>query len=119
MILSIAHHPFRSSGHHGDANIFNKQYFKKYIIGKVDAHFAGHDHHLSYEGQENGTHMYITGAGAKLRDVDIVSYPKFAASRLGYLTLEYQRDGFNVEFISLGKDDEREVIFSNKILRRK
>lgn len=115
LIISIAHHPFRSSGKHGDANIFNKQYFKKYIIGRVDAHFAGHDHHLSYEGEEDGTQMYITGAGGKLRDVKPLNFPRFSASRLGYAVLTYEYDKFKVEFVSLDQDNKREVIFSNDI----
>lgn len=114
-IFSIAHHPIKSSGKHGDAKFFNKWYFKKYITGKVSAHFGGHDHHLSYEGQEKGTHMYVTGAGGKLRPVKEVKLPKFAISKLGYITMTYQGDSFKVSLIGVNENSEREVLFTNTI----
>ncbi len=114
-IFSIAHHPYISSGKHGNANPFNKIFFRKYILGKVTAHFAGHDHHLSYEGVNRGTHHFVTGAGGKLRDVEILEHPLFSASRFGYVALTYKGDKFIYEFVSLNENNEREVLFTGTL----
>lgn len=99
-VFSYAHHPYKSAGSHGDASFFIRAFLKKYIIGKMDAHFAGHDHHLSYEGISQGTELFVSGGGNSLRSVDQLEPPLFSASRLGFLVLTYQGDHFEYQFVS-------------------
>ncbi len=114
-IFSFSHHPYISSGKHGGANPFNKLFFKKYILGKSFAHFAGHDHHLSYEGVKAGTHHFVTGAGGKLRPVRALQFPKFAISTLGYINLIYMGGYYKYEFIGLSGNNKREVLFTGEL----
>jgi len=66
--IAIAHHPYWSSGKHGDAKYQLKPFYEKYLLGKVDVVITGHDHNLSFEGCSKGTCHYTSGSGAKLRD---------------------------------------------------
>ena len=62
----LAHHPHKSV-RDSDKNL--KKFYEKFIVGQFDLIVAGHDHHLSYVGNERGTHMFISGGGGKpIRD---------------------------------------------------
>lgn len=64
---AFGHHPYKSSGPHGDAKGDIKEFLEKHIIGKFDGYIAGHDHHLERAGNESGTELILSGAGCKLR----------------------------------------------------
>jgi tartrate-resistant acid phosphatase type 5 len=93
LTLAFGHHPRYSSGKHGDAKFTTKVFLDSVISGKVDGYFAGHDHNLEDVGVIDGTHHFVSGAGAKLRP--IASIPKkWALSKLGYQTLSvYYKNG--------------------------
>lgn len=83
--LAFGHHPYKSSGHHGDASPLTKYFLKYSIIGKVDAYFSGHEHQLSHEGKVKGTELFISGSFAKTRKLE--KTPLFGTSQHGYIVL--------------------------------
>lgn len=95
--FALGHHPYKSVGKHGDAGHFLSTFFQDHVIGRVDAYLAGHDHNLSFEGTEDGTHIFVSGAGAKLRDLKKQSKEgDFAVSKLGYVAVTVNRDAGEV-----------------------
>jgi len=58
----LGHHPHKSVR---DSKVALKDFYEKYIVGQFDLIVTGHDHHLSYVGNERGTHMFISGGGGK------------------------------------------------------
>ena len=76
--FSFSHHPYISNGTHGNAGKYEgipfipfvsgasvKKFFEKEICGKVDFHFAGHDHNMQLLKKKCGTNFLVHGAGAK------------------------------------------------------
>jgi len=91
--ISVAHHPYLSSGKsHGDAGKELgtkrlKKFYEKYLVGKIDYSFGGHEHIISFEGEVKGTKFFVSGAGSKLnRCVD--TKRNFCLASLGYLALD-------------------------------
>ena len=85
--IAFGHHPYRSSGWHGDASGDIEDFLEDYIIGKVDMYIAGHDHNLEDAGTVNGTRLLVSGAGAKLRDLK-KKPGVWGASKLGYVIVK-------------------------------
>lgn len=64
--LLFGHHPYRSSGAHGDDVIVERFLAPWLQTGAIDAGFFGHDHHQEhYAAQE--TELFIQGAGSEVR----------------------------------------------------
>lgn len=61
--LALGHHPLRSSGLHGNATPQMALFLDEHIVGHVDMYAAGHDHMMSDESLEKGTHLLVNGAG--------------------------------------------------------
>lgn len=116
--LAFGHHPFRSSGQHGDANPVTKYFLKNTVLGKVDAYFAGHEHQLSHEGSYKGTELFITGSFSKTRP--LVSKPKFGTSKHGYIVMTIDESpeeySVNLDFKVL-KDDMINTEYSYYIVK--
>jgi tartrate-resistant acid phosphatase type 5 len=83
--LAFGHHPYKSSGQHGNATGLLKYFLKNQVIGKMDAYFSAHDHQLSYEGKLEGTELFISGSFAKSRKVKESAL--YSSSSNGYLVL--------------------------------
>jgi len=91
--IASGHHPFKSSGSHGNAQWQLGWFFEDELIGKVDLYISGHDHHLSDEGEINGTRLLISGAAGLLYDLKKPSADRrFAASKLGFITLNFVKN---------------------------
>lgn len=107
--ISSAHYPYLSVGKHGDAKFLIKKFLKKNIVGVFDLHLAGHDHHLSYEGTVDGTHLVVSGAGAKLRPLgDNADRAEFAVSKLGYVTVLLLENGnVQLDYITVDKNTKK------------
>jgi 3',5'-cyclic AMP phosphodiesterase CpdA len=92
--LAFGHHPYLSSGLHGNAKGDLKELLENNILGQYHAYFAGHDHNLAYEGKQNSTHLFVSGAGGKLRRLKTKyqSNDKYNDSKFGYLVLHIKRD---------------------------
>ena len=85
--IGASHHPYKSSGEHGDAILFIKDFLEDLVIGKMAVLFSGHDHHLSDEGSFKGTRQFISGSGAKLRELE--NYPAvWGESTYGYAVMD-------------------------------
>ncbi len=62
--IAVAHHPYRNSiTKRGPAKGPLKRFLEKQGVGRFDYYIAGHDHIMSYEGEEKGTRQFISGAG--------------------------------------------------------
>lgn len=109
--LAFAHHPYKSSGHHGNASTLTKYFLKYSIIGKVDAFFAGHEHQLSHEGNVQGTELFISGSFAKTRPLE--RKPRFGTSKNGYLVMNIEENSdklnVNLHFKVLDKTEMKSV----------
>lgn len=92
--IGTGHHPYRSSGSHGDASWLLSLFFEDELIGKIDLYLSGHDHHLSDEGTVNGTRLLISGAGGghKYKLKEPSADKQFAVSKYGFLTLQFSHD---------------------------
>jgi len=101
--IAIGHHPYRSSGGHGDAGWLLAPFFEEELIGKVDLYLAGHDHILADEGVADGTHLLISGsAGLRSRLKEPSADKRFAASKHGFITLQFSR-GAEITIVGLYK----------------
>lgn len=101
--ILIGHHPYLSSGQHGDSSGSRKRFFEEYVIGKFDAYISGHDHNLSYEGVIKGTHFAVSGSGGTLRPVK--KKRVFAESKLGILELELKRFDAKWTFVDVNHNE--------------
>ncbi len=90
--IAAGHHPYISSGSHGAASWQLAKVLKEEIFGSVDLYLAGHDHHLSDEGEVDGTRQLISGSAGLLYELGEPSETKqFAASKPGFLTLDFKQ----------------------------
>jgi hypothetical protein len=80
--FAFGHHPYLSSGRHGDAGfydgyephdgensgIFFRRFMEDHVCGRADAYFCGHDHDRQWLVETcQGTQLIVSGAGSKLR----------------------------------------------------
>lgn len=67
-LIVFTHHPYKSSGDHGDAKGRTRKMWE-FVIDKLEPDYilSGHDHNLSYEGVFNQSKAIVSGSGAKLR----------------------------------------------------
>ncbi len=95
--IATGHHPYRSSGSHGNASWQLNLLFEEELIGKVDLYLSGHDHHLSDEGTVKATRLLISGAAGahKYKLKQPSENLRFAVSKYGFLTLRFSRNKQN------------------------
>lgn len=99
--VAIAHHSYRASDDsHGDAGKEMgtkrlKKFYEEHLIGKVNQIITGHSHILSDEGELQGTHFYVSGAGGKINEC--VQKRVWCEAKLGYL--ELKRDEFTFRMV--------------------
>jgi len=121
--VAIGHHPYRSNGQHGNAGeydgvpLFGEEYrewVNEEVCGKIDFLITGHDHNRQWLEKMNKlerslggddadgvceTHMGVSGAGAKLRDIeDQGNATAFSSAELGFMFLEFRPGRVDVEF---------------------
>ncbi len=88
--ISLGHHPYLSSGMHGNATTELQDFLDKAVIGEADLYLAGHDHQLSHEGTVDKTELFISGSGSDIRP--LVGTPSvFGVSKNGYVVLTVER----------------------------
>lgn len=83
--ISLSHHPYRSSGNHGNCQKEVCEFYEKHIIGKFDYALQGHDHDAEYSGEFSGTKFYVSGNGSELRSCDKKTKNKTCFEKLGFL----------------------------------
>lgn len=91
---AISHHPYKSSGKHGNADGRLKKMFKSLLIGKVDFAIAGHDHNLTDEGTHQSTRVLVSGSGAKLRDCGDTNTSAKCYQKHGYIKIKDSKPKF-------------------------
>ena len=93
-VFQAGHHPVRSNGSHGNAGNYEAieiggieipipiptlngarlaEFFEDYVCGTVDVSLAGHDHNRQWLDDPDGlcgAELIVSGAGAKLKDLD-------------------------------------------------
>jgi tartrate-resistant acid phosphatase type 5 len=101
------HHPFWSSGVHGDAGAFDgfqpsvsfagdewKTFFEEELCGKVDFYVSGHDHDLEWlEPAEKcpGTELVVSGGGGAAVRASAERHPvRYLKSTHGFFWLEFE-----------------------------
>ena len=70
--LVFGHQPIYSNGTHGDVNLLTRRHLDWFLEGRVDMHFAGHNHHLSHLQKESSSTDYVISGsgGAHYRSVN-------------------------------------------------
>lgn len=91
--IALGHHPYRSSGSHGNAQLLLDWFMEDELIGRIDLYLSGHDHHLSDEGEADGTRLLISGSAGLIYPLKTRSADhRFSVSSPGFITLEFSRD---------------------------
>ena len=66
--IVYGHHPWKSSGSHGNARGLLNEFYKKIIsTGKINVIFSGHDHDQQHIHIPNLPHLFISGVGSHTR----------------------------------------------------
>jgi len=115
----LGHHPLVSSGSHGDATLLQSIFLEDEVFGKVDLHISGHEHHLSDEGTQDGTHQLISGAAGKLyQEVNLPANQYYTDRNYGFLTVQFEREKGEIiakyEFFTVDFDDKGLLTSMNK-----
>jgi tartrate-resistant acid phosphatase type 5 len=98
--IAMAHHPYRSSGEHGDASGSLKTFLDNTVVGKFDMYLTGHDHNLEDAGVVSGTRMLVSGGGGRdLRSVG--SKYVWSKSVFGYAVLTFSGNQATYVFMSV------------------
>lgn len=113
--MALNHYPYLSSGKHGDASWIMKWVYEKLFVGHVDLIISGHDHHLAHEGVVNGTHLFISGAAGKLRNVNS-NRALFTVSTPGYIAIRYLIKDKEVQAGINIMDSKNNVIYSKTVI---
>jgi hypothetical protein len=80
-IIMFGHHPYISNGDHGNAGHYEglggilggshvKDFFEEEVCGKAHVYICGHDHSRQWLSPTCGTEFIVSGAGAKLTDLE-------------------------------------------------
>lgn len=109
--ITLAHHPYRSNGVHGDAGSFDGVADKgtawegllESACADLDLHLAGHDHDLQWLEPADAcpdTHLVVSGAGARQREPGDNDHPaRFEAyGTYGFAWLEATEEELTVAF---------------------
>lgn len=116
--LVFGHHPILSSGAHGNAKKALANKLQPLLEKHADIYFAGHDHHLSDEGEvssfgKGSFRQIVSGAGAKLRPVFPCALKgcEFNKSTLGFVKATFSSDKVTLDFIN----EENKVIYQTTV----
>jgi tartrate-resistant acid phosphatase type 5 len=97
--IAVGHHPVYSAGAHGDTEELKKVLPELFERQKVDAYFAGHDHHLEHYQLAGKTHHFISGGGSGIRGVSERKQRHFAESSLGFAHVVLDKKCMQLSFI--------------------
>lgn len=91
--LALGHHFLRSSGQHAKPTPTAKPFLAHEIVGHFDLYIAGHEHLLSDEGEDKGTHLLISGAGSENNGIHHRQpRNRYASSNYGFVRLDFRYD---------------------------
>ncbi len=120
--IAFGHHPFRSSGEHGDAGTYEglpgipyasgralRTFFEEEVCGKVDLYLSGHDHHREYQ-EHCGVALVVSGTGSSTRPLERrPPSPGFASDAAGFVWVELG-DRLRLRFYDANGQLEHEVV---------
>jgi tartrate-resistant acid phosphatase type 5 len=119
-VFVLGHHPYRSSGTHGNAGTYDtpegvpnpipmlnggnvKAFFDELVCGAGQVYFSGHDHTRQWLDMPDalcGTQMIVSGAGAEVTSLQDRGNQSFYqdASEPGFLYVDVEGDRFTGRF---------------------
>jgi 3',5'-cyclic AMP phosphodiesterase CpdA len=101
-IVVALHHPPFSAGFHGSDSVMQDVFVPILEEYGVDIVFAGHDHDYQRSHVINGVTYVVTGAGAKLRRTDKLSFTAVSASVPHFVSLQVRPGSLVIMAISTG-----------------
>ena len=101
--IVYGHHPWKSTGSHGDSNEILKNFYDEILPDKVDILLNGHDHDKQHMICK-GVNLIISGTGCMIRPVDmhdIRDYKnlRFYEESLGYCLLQITKNNITLYFL--------------------
>ncbi len=115
--IAYGHHPYWSSGTHGDAGVFDgltvnpyagetwRRFFDEELCGKIDLYVSGHDHDLQWLAAPatcNAELIVSGGGGAAPRPVSEAHESRYLRSARGFFWLELDADSAQGSAFELG-----------------
>lgn len=124
--IVYGHHPWKSSGTHGDCNeLLDKFYQKISDTHKVDVILSGHDHDQQHIYIPNKPHLFISGTGGKIRHCDSEErftkhpeYLKFFTEKLGCLQIIPHKNHLDVSIYTTNNKKNHKKAYSFKINKK-
>lgn len=100
--IMIGHHPLFTTGARKEQVPDVRNSFLPLITKyHVNAYFSGHEHDLQYQKPEGLTHYFVSGAGSAARPLKPnESYTRFAASDLGFMSVQLMQDTMHLQIIN-------------------
>ena len=114
--IVFGHHPWKSSGYHGDAQGIAENFYKNVITNKVDLLLNGHDHDKQHI-KNKKVNLIISGTGCQIRTIDEdyrINYPnlEFFEESLGYCLLQISKK--KIIFCFLDEENNLEYAYEIK-----
>jgi predicted phosphodiesterase len=109
--IAVSHHPYKGGGYPGSLDWTGsqgvmKRFLKKWVIGKMDLHIAGHVHILEDDGESHGTRMLISGTGGEVE----------TGASAGYIVVEFSPQEPEKYFYAIRKIEEMEMSIKKNII---
>jgi len=98
--IVIGHHPVFSNGMHGNTIGMQRHVQPLFEKHGVNAYFAGHDHDLQLLESVGGVQYIISGGGGSSRNVQWKDNTIFAATNLGFVWGQINRDTMLLQFMN-------------------
>ncbi len=126
--IAFAHHPYISSGHHGNAGNYEglswlpfvngehvKEVMEDFICDHAQIYISGHDHDREVFDPVCGTHFFISGASSKVEDFEFREDNPIQwgdDTREGFLWMEVQGIDVTAAFYDLDGNLDHEMTAS-------
>ena len=124
-IILFGHHPFKSSGFHGNATDKLKQFYDNIVsLNKVDLILSGHDHDIQHINNKNYPHCFVSGTGGKTRYMPGVirkyllnNELQYYSEKLGCLNIEVYKTHLNVNIYTTDYNLEHNLDYMFKVIK--
>lgn len=106
--LVFGHHPLFASSEHGLLEPYNIKRMQTMLMpilkeNRVAAYFSGHEHTLEHH-ESNGVHFFLSGAGSKIRGLELnLNEARFALAKQGFMavSLRTAAEVLNVQVVDM------------------
>tara|TARA_Y100000590_G_scaffold98485_3_gene112076 strand:+ start:15795 stop:16604 length:810 start_codon:yes stop_codon:yes gene_type:complete len=108
--IVYGHHPFKSTGYHGNSSSDLELFYKKLIAtNKVDIILSGHDHDQQHLYIPDLPHLIVSGTGSDTRKVASIFRSTFDllfySEELGCGVLIFDKDKINIKFFNVDGEE--------------